>query len=64
MLMFFICLKDVKALRFKQWSKAINVTNYFLRNFQINHGEKMSELRENSDQICSVIQFSIKRSPE
>ena len=55
MLMFFICLKDVKALRFKQWSKAINVNNYLLRNFQINHGEKCQNLEKT--QIKFVVLF-------
>ena len=64
MLMFFICLKGVKALPFYPWTNEINVTNYFLGNFQINHGEKMSGLRENSDQICSVIQVGVKGDPD
>ena len=62
--MFFICLKGMKALRFWPLTMAINVTNYFLWKFQINHGEKMSKLRANSDQICSVIQVSVKGDPD
>ena len=62
--MFFICLKLMKALPSQVWTKGINVNNYFLGTLQINYGEKMSGLRENSDQICSVIQVSVKGDPD